>query len=98
MNRVKEIHLLLGAAEISPIGKYLTTYLETLNALKVKDIVCTTQPHFLSFKYAESLFVSLDGYTEHEITLGACEGTTRMIKEENNIENLLLSGEFSWYQ
>lgn len=75
-----------------------STYLGTKRAVESgRRIVHTTQTHFLQFKYAKKLRVVING-TRHEITLGKCEGTDRLIRKTHNIEKLLLAGEFDWYK
>ena len=96
---VKELHLKLELEKncFAVLG-LCTTYKETEDAISQnKDVVCTTQTHFLSFKYAERLFVHVNG-EKHEITLGNCEGTTREIKISHNLERLLFAGEFDWFE
>lgn len=73
-----------------------TSFVETFNALGKENVLHTTQLHFLSFNYAERLFVSIDG-VNHEITLGECDGTSREIKKGHNLERLLIAGEFDWF-
>lgn len=75
----------------------ITSYMETQNALGKKSILHTTQLNFLSFAYAERLFVYINGEL-HEITLGKCEGTNREIREAHNIGKMLISGEFDWFR
>lgn len=74
------------------------TYQETLNNINGGyDVVITTQPAFLQFKYAKRLFVKVNG-EEHEITLGKYEGIDREIKKFHNIEKMLLNGAFDWFR
>lgn len=94
MERIKELHLYL---KDECKHCHWTTYYGTEWAIRNLVKVNTTQTHFLSFKYAERLFVHVDGQV-HEITLGECEGTTREIKEGHNLENLLLASEFDWFK
>lgn len=101
--KAKKLVLVLG----DPINCFPhTNYIDTLNTLNhikmynnlgLAETVFTTQSHFLSFKYAERLFVTEDGSHCYEITLGKCEGTNRFITEKHNLEKLLFSGEFSWF-
>lgn len=100
MIKVKELHLQLELKLMNNEGwaNVYKTYTETERAIeRGDDVVYTTQTHFLSFRYAERLFVYVNG-TEHEITLGKCSGTTREIKESHNLEKLLLNGEFDWFR
>lgn len=96
---VKELHLYLEfAPDCLTVLGVCTTFKETEVAIKQKkEVVCTTQTHFLSFKYAERLFVRVNG-REYEITLGKCEGTSREIKVSHNLERLLFAGEFDWFE
>lgn len=64
INKVKEIHLLIDTSEVC-FEEICTTYVETSRALKTKDIIYTTQPHFLSFQYTERLFVHINGQIPH---------------------------------
>ena len=74
-----------------------TTYIDTMEAIMgTNKVVFTSQLDFLSFKYAKRLFV-LHNSRIHEITLGKCEGTKREIKVGHNLKNLLLAGEFDWF-
>ena len=73
-----------------------TTFMGTEAALGKEEIVYTTQLHFLNFKYAERLFVSI-GDELHEITLGNCVGTNMEIREGHNLEKMLLAGVFDWF-
>lgn len=80
-----------------------TDYESTLKVLGTVSTLHTTQLEFLSFKYAERLFVWIyhehsREYEEREITLGACEGIDREIREIHNLRHMLLSGAFDWYR
>lgn len=75
-----------------------TTYKSTMEALGKNEILHTTQLEFLSFKYAERLFVRISNDEMHEITLGACEGTDREIREAHNLRHMLLAGAFDYYK
>lgn len=87
-----ELHLHLDDS-----ANCLTTYCATEKAIENGcTVVHTTIPHFLSWRLNRRLFVHVDGQI-HEIKLGDCEGTERIISEGHNIERLLISGEFSWF-
>lgn len=96
----REIHIWLDKIDFADWyddDVYLcNTYAETEVMLKCEqDIIHTTQTHFCQFKYGK-IFVHTGG-SVHEITRGDCEGTNRDIKEADNIEKMLLSGEFDWF-
>ena len=75
-----------------------TTYKSTREALGKTRILHTTQLEFLSFEYAERLFVWIDENEMHEITLGECDGTDREIREAHNLRHMLLAGAFDYYK
>lgn len=60
------------------------------------NILHTTIPHFLNWRWGKRLFAHVNGEM-HEITLGECDGTNRLIKEGHNIEKMIYDGEFDWY-
>lgn len=75
-----------------------TSYKSTLDALGKSSILHTTQLEFLSFKYAERLFVWISRDEMHEITLGKCDGIDREIREAHNLRHMLLAGAFDYYK
>ena len=95
--KCKEIHVHLTTDSLDKETHltYLSTR-ECVNLPGIWPIVHTTQTHFLTFMYAERLFVHCYGRM-HEITMGDCEGTKREISEAHNIEKMLIAGEFSWF-
>lgn len=74
----------------SDILKCLKCGFETINTLNVAfcDMKIIT-------KYGYRLFIHPQVGEPFEITLGKCANTSREIKPETNILNLLLSGEFN---
>lgn len=94
---VDTITLYLDNTFDSPIVN--KTYIETYNEIMYGncDFVYTTIPNFLSFEYAEHLFVEFDDES-HEIKLGDCEGTDKEIRKEHNIMKMLLAGHFDWFK
>lgn len=97
----RELHLLMDEwsvrAYTSANETVHTTYLETKKAVcSQTPLIFTTIPHFLNWDYATRLFVHFNG-EQHEITIGECEGTKRVICDNHNIEKLLLACEFDWW-
>lgn len=89
----QEIHIHLDDV---PAG-CLTTYCLTERAIEDDiDVIHTTQTHFCSLRYHRRVFVHVNG-EQHEITIGECEGTNRVIREAHNIERMLLAGAFDWF-
>lgn len=74
----------------SNIVKCLKCGFETINTLNV--LFCDTK---IITKYGYRLFIHPQVGEPFEITLGKCANTSRVIKPETNILNLLLSGEFN---
>ena len=98
--RAKELYVRLDLIGMDEEGNYYyyDTYMDTLNKINEGyDIIRTTQIEFLSFRYAERLFVVVNGET-HEITLGECEGTNREIRESHNLPRMLIAGHFDWFR
>lgn len=90
----EELHVWLTAPE--GIDCHIT-YKDTLNAIEREErVINTTLTHFLCFDYAKRLFVHINDEV-HEITLGDCEGTERLIREAHNLEKMLIAGEFDWF-
>ena len=61
-------------------------------------IICTTQPHFCSWKYVNMgyrLFVHKGGHMI-ELKIGKNPSTDRLLKGTENLERLLLGGEFDF--
>lgn len=100
--KIKELHLLMDEAAVreteSKGGRVFNTFVETDGAVREAERygVFTTLTHFLSFSNAERLFVHINGEI-HELTLWDCEGTERVIRPGHNLEKLLISGEFNWW-
>ena len=89
----KEFHVYLD----SYLGGFYT-YCGTLEALNSEQpFIQTTQLSFLSTALLEKYRVFLHkGDKQIEITLGECQGTDRIIKAGDNLEKLVLGGEFSF--
>lgn len=96
--KCRELHVHMTMDEVTnrTCQTYVATYEQVTNP-QIWKIVHTTQTPFLSWIYAERLFVHAYGRS-HEITLGDCEGTNREIREGHNLQKMLISGEFSWFQ
>ena len=96
---IKEIHVLLDRYYMADQDVFVS-YASTYHAIEAGgyDVIYTVQPHFLSWRYAERLFVHYNGEI-HEIKLGVHEsnGTKRQIREGHSIEKLLMNGEFDWF-
>lgn len=96
--KVKELHLYLDLKDLAKTEYACDTYRETQKRFEstLNGIVRTTIPFFLSFEFADRLFVHCNGDI-HELTIGECEGTNRYIKESHNLQKMLFAGEFSWF-
>jgi len=74
-----------------------TNYVDTQNAIdRGEEVIWTTITHFCSFRYNKHVICWVKSQP-HEITIGACEGTEREIREAHNLENLVISGVFDWF-
>lgn len=89
----KEFHVYLDTHGIN-----YQTYLGTLEAINdERDIIKTTQLSLLSTTLFEKYRVFLHkGDKQIEITLGDCQGTDRNIKVTDNLEKLVMAGEFNF--
>lgn len=97
--KIKEFHVWLDRLGIPDIetSVYITN-IGTKYALEVEEsIIHTTQTSFLRTSILDDyrLFVHKGG-KQIEITLGECQGTDRIIKVGDNLEKLVLGGEFSF--
>lgn len=97
--KIKEFHVWLDTLGIPDIEKDVYyTYMGAEYALEGKEsIIHTTQTSFLRTSILDDyrLFVHKGG-KQIEITLGDCQGTDRIIKAGDNLEKLVLGGEFSF--
>ena len=99
MRKLKEIHIIMNSIDTIHMNEPVEiSYDTTLYKIKntIKEVLYTTQLPFLSFKYAEKLFVVTNNI-EYEITLGECYGTDLYITMDDNLPKLLTSGAFRWY-
>ncbi len=99
-NMKQEIHVYLTTT----IQEYIkndifNSYSSTQEQLsKDTPILHTTQIHFLSFSYAEKLFVHNNGNV-YEVKLGDnTPYTSKEIRLEHNLEKLLLANGFSFFE
>jgi hypothetical protein len=90
----KEFHVYLNRTCASDYYSYFGT-LEAIN--DERDIIKTTQLSLLSTSLLEKyrVFLHKDG-KQIEITLGDCQGTDRNIKATDNLEKLVMAGEFNF--
>ena len=95
----REVHIWMdkiGFDEFENTAYLCTTYAETRVMIDAEqEVIHTTQPHFCQFEFGR-IFVHTNGEV-HEITIGDYDGTNREICEGYNLEQMLFSGEFSWF-
>ena len=96
--RAEELHLYLDLQDLAEMEYACDTYRETQERFEstLDGIVRTTIPFFLSFDFADRLFVHCN-CDVHELTVGECEGTERYIRKSHNLQKMLFAGEFSWF-
>ena len=99
MKTFDEVHVFLDSTDTPINGEVMHNNITDCERLRAEEpsILYTNQLFYLSFKYGKRLFAHCNG-AAHEITLGRCEGTSRIIKPAHNIVNLLMAGEFDWFQ
>ena len=78
----------------------ITNFMATVDMISkdVLDVINTTQPHFCSWKYVNMgyrLFVHKGGHMI-ELKIGKNPSTDRLLKGTENLERLLLGGEFDF--
>ena len=96
---MKELHIYLDYDFKSAplVLNYFSTTEEAINENTRKNIH-TTQTHFCSWKYVNMgyrLFVHKDGHMI-ELKAGKNPSTDRLLKGTENLERLLLGGEFDF--
>lgn len=90
----KEFHVYLNKTSATDYYSYLGT-LEAIN--DERGIIKTTQLSLLSTTLLEKYRVFLHKDNKQiEITLGDCQGTDRNIKVTDNLEKLVMAGEFNF--
>ena len=94
---VNELHLWMTYNADKMVYDISSTIYSTEYALRNNKVVHTTIPYYLSFDYAERLFVHM-GNIIHEIKIGKTEGTDKEIRKAHNLEKMLMTGVFDWFQ
>lgn len=99
----KEIHFyedLYDLLEGKQIGTICLSWLDVCIAIRVGDKnIVTTQMSFMSTKLIERgyrLFVHPAKRGTYELTLGACVGTDKEVRPENNLFQMWKNGAFSF--
>ena len=91
---MKELHIYLDYSYVA-----YKDFCSTDKAIKEREVfIHTTQPHFCSWKYVNMgyrLFVHKDGHMI-ELKIGKNPSTNRLLKGTENLERLLLGGEFDF--
>ena len=96
MEKVLNIVLDGWAAPSFPHQLY-DNLLDTYNAIQRGDSVIWTKcTHFCALKYGYKI-VCYVKTQPHEITAGVCEGASKEINKDDNLEELLLAGVFEWF-
>ena len=94
---VKEFHVWLD--DIGTPNDMIISYETTKGAYNIKQsIINTTQTAFLKTYILDDYRLFVHRYGEViELTLGSCQGTDREIKTTDNLEKLVLGGEFDFH-
>lgn len=98
--RTKEFHVWLDTIKFPALVTLQTVYDTTKAKLNCReDIIHTTQTAFLKTSILDEYKLFVHRYGQQiEITLGSCQGTDREIKAGDNLEKLVLAGEFDFHE
>lgn len=96
--KAKELHLYLDLDDLGADEYACDTYKETQHAFEstLTGIIRTTIPYFLSFNFAEKLFVHCSGEV-HELKYDFIKYNEIRLGEPYNKEFMLLSGRYPWF-